>query len=283
MAFLRNLLATFVGLVLFSIFASFVFLFIIAAVASSGEEVPTVKANSVLYMNMSGVLTEREMIDPIEELLIGNGPRPIGLMNTLDAIDAATDDERIKGIYLETGFLQAGYSSLSEIREALQKFKETGKFVYAYGSYISEGDYYLASVADSLFLNPEGALEINGLSANITFFKGAFEKLGVEPEVFRVGKFKSFVEPYIREDMSAASRLQTSAMLNSLYAVFVSDVATSMGKQEEEVRNISDQMLIRLPEDAARYGMVSRIAYEDEVKDLIRDEIGLDKDDKINF
>ena len=284
MAFLRNLLATIVGLIIFSFIAFFFFLIVLGAIAASaGDEVPSVKTNSVLYLNMSGVLTERELVDPLEELLLANSPKPIGLMNTLDAIAAAADDDKIEGIYLESGFLQAGYSSLSEIREALEAFKASGKFVYAYGAYISEGDYYLASVADSLFLNPEGALEINGLSANITFFKGAFDKLGVEPEIFRVGKFKSFVEPYIRTDMSDANRLQTSSMLNSAYAEFVTAVAASTRKSETEVRKISDQMLVRLPEDAEKYGLITRVAYEDEVKDLIRSETGLDEDDKINF
>lgn len=283
MAFLRNLLATLLGLLIFSVIGFFIFFIILGAIASSGENVPVVKTNSVLYLNMSGAIQERVMEDPFQELLFENGPRPIGLKNTLDALFAAKTDDRIKGIYLESNFIQGGYSSLSEVRDALIDFKESGKFIYAYGTYMTEGDYYLSSAADSIFLNPEGSLELNGLSANITFYKGAFEKLGVEPEIFRVGKFKSFVEPYIRKDMSEENEYQVKSMLNSLYDVYTGDVSNSVSKPKEELRNISDKMLARLPEDAVKLGLVKRLAYEDEMKSLIRSELGISESGKINF
>ncbi|MEL6560315.1 MAG: signal peptide peptidase SppA [Bacteroidota bacterium] len=283
MAFLRNLLATILGLTIFSVILFFFGMIMLVALASSGDEIPTVKSNSVLYLHMSGVIQERVADDPLQDLLLNDGPKPIGLMNTLDVLAAAKDDKRIRGIYLESNFIQGGSSSLSEIRDALKAFKETGKFIYAYGTYMTEADFYLASVADSLFLNPEGSLELNGLSANLTFYKGAFEKLGVEPEIFRVGKYKSFVEPYIRKDMSDENRYQTEALLNSIYDVYTKDIAGSVSKTQEEIREISDKMLVRLPEDAVNHGLVKRLAYEDEVKALVRSEMGLLEDRKVNY
>ncbi|MGB3468980.1 MAG: signal peptide peptidase SppA [Cyclobacteriaceae bacterium] len=283
MAFLRNLLATLLGLAIFSIFSVVIFFLIIGAIASSGDEVPVVKSNSVLYLNLNGALQERALEDPLQELLFENNPGPIGLKNTLDVLDAARTDERIKGIYLESNFLQGGYASMREIRNALKTFKESGKFVYAYGTYLTEGDYYIVSVADSLFLNPEGSLELNGLSSNITFFKGAFDKLGVEPQIFRVGKYKSYVEPYIRKDMSKENEYQLRTLLNSVYDEYTTGVSESVEASKDEIRNISDQMLIRLPEDAVKYGLVHRLAYEDEIRSLIRSQIELEEDDDINF
>lgn len=283
MAFLRNLLATILGLAIFSVIFFVFGVFMLAAIASSGNEVPSVKSSSVLYLNMAGIIQERVVDDPLQDLLLDDGPKPIGLMNTLDVLAAAKEDKRIRGIYLESSFVQGGSSSLSEIREALKAFKETGKFIYAYGTYMTEADFYLTSVADSLFLNPEGSLELNGLSANLTFFKGAFEKLGVEPEIFRVGKYKSFVEPYIRKDMSDENRYQTKVLLNSIYDVYTKDVAGDLFKTPEEIREISDKMLVRLPEDAVKLGLVKRLAYEDEVKALIRSEMGLLEDAKVNY
>ncbi len=283
MAFLRNLLATILGLIIFSVVAFLIFFTIIVASVSSGDEPPVVKKNSVLHLQLTGTLQERTVEDPFADLVFNDGPREIGLMNTLDVLAAAQQDDKIRGIYMEPSSIQGGSASLSEIRDALIEFKKSGKFIYAYGTYLSEADYYLASVADSLYIHPEGSIELNGLSANLTFYKGAFDKLGVKARIFKVGKYKSAVEPYFRKDMSDENRYQVKSMLNSIYGTYTKDVSSSVNKTSEELRNISDKMLVRLPEDAIELGLVTRLAYHDEVTSMIKDEISISEKKKINM
>lgn len=274
MAFLRNLLATILGLFIFC----FLVLLIFGGIAASTSTVPVVENNSILHLNLTGIVVEQAVEDPFREVF-NSGPQPISLMDLLESIEAAKTDDRIRGIYLEPAFLAAGYSSLKEIRDALQEFKTSGKFIYAYGEYLSEGDYYLVSVADTIFLNPQGSLEFNGLTAGVTFFKGLFEKLDIEPEIFRVGEYKSFVEPFIRKSMSDENRLQLNELINSVHQTYLEDVSESRKIPVNELKGISDQMLVRLPEDAVENGLVSAIAYEDEMRALLKNN----SDDELNL
>jgi protease-4 len=240
-----------------------------------------VKDNSVLHLNLSGFVVEKALDDPFQEFL-GGGPSPISLLDLLDAIRSAKTDDRIRGIYLEPKFLSAGYSSLQEIRDALIDFKQSGKFVHAYGEYISEGDYYLVSVADSIYLNPEGSLEFNGLTAGVTFFKGLFDKLDIEPQIFRVGEFKSFIEPFIRTTMSEENRLQLTELITSVHNTYLTNVSSSRNIPVNDLKEISDQMKVRFPEDAATLGLITAVAYEDEMMGLLKSELGVDREDDIN-
>lgn len=281
MAFLRNLLAALVALTIFTFVGIFLFIGIITALSST-EETIAVDDNSVLYFNMSGALADKAADDAFLDL-INNGPTMHSLLDIVAAIKEAKYDERIKGLYLEPMYLAGGYAGLQEIRDAILDFKESGKFVYAYGEYLSESDYYVVSVSDSIFVNPTGAIEFNGLSANVTFYKGLFEKLDIKPEIFRVGNFKSFVEPYIRKDMSAENRLQYSSLLNSMYDTYLSNVSSSTGKEMRELEELSDQMKIRLPKDAKEHGLIHKVGYEDELKSVMKEKLGLDEDGKIKF
>lgn len=278
MAFLRNLLATILGLFIFC----FLILLIFSGIAASTDTVPHIKNNSILHMNLRGIVVEKAIDDPFQELLVG-GPAPISLVDLLNAIEVAKDDDRIQGIYLEPQYLSAGFSSLQEIREALVDFKASGKFIYAYGEYLSEGDYYLASVADSIYLNPQGSLEFNGFSAGVTFFKGLFEKLDIEPQIFRVGDFKSFVEPFIRKSMSDENRLQMEQLLTSIHETYLQKVSESRGLSVETLEGISDQMKVRFPQDAVTTGLVSKVAYEDEILSVMKARTGVDEDDELTF
>ena len=280
MAFLRNLLATLVGLFIFSI-VGFV-LFIAILTAASADEVISVKDNSVLYFKMSGVLADKAVEDPFLEAL-SDGPTQHSLLDIVAAIRNAKTDSRIRGLYIEPLYLSAGYASLQEIRDAVLDFKKSGKFVYAYGEYLSESDYYVASAADSVFVNPTGAIEFNGLNANITFYKGLFEKLDIEPEVFRVGAFKSYVEPYIRKNMSGENRLQYSSLLISIYDTYLENVAMSTGKTVAELNDISNLMKVRLPRDARELGLIHKVGYEDELKSVMKDQLGLTEKGRISF
>lgn len=281
MAFLRIVLGTVIGLFVF--FFLLVLMLVGAIGAASTGEVATVRDNSILYLNLSGPVAERVAEDPFQDLFPESGPVPIALLPLIDAIAEAKDDPRIEGIYMEHGFIGAGYASLQEIRDAILDFKRSGKFVYSYGEYLSEADYYLASTADQLYLNPEGSLEFNGISVGVSFFQGTFEKLGVEPQIFRVGEFKSAVEPFIRKDLSDANRLQINSFISSINDYGIRSLAQESELSVDELKNISDSMLVRLPEDAETYGLVTRVAYEDEMKDLIREELGVDEDVKLRF
>lgn len=281
MAFLRNLLAALVALTIFSIVGIILFFSVIMAISST-EEVITVDSNSVLYFNMSGALADKAADDPFLDA-INNGPTQHSLLDIIEAIEEAKYDDRIKGLYIEPTYLAGGYAGLKELRDAIVDFRASEKFVYAYGEYLSESDYYVVSAADSVFVNPTGAIEFNGLSANITFYKGLFDKLDVQPEIFRVGDFKSFVEPYIRKNMSDENRLQYSSLLNSMYTTYLSSVADDIGKEVAELKKISDEMKIKLPKDAKEYGLIHKVGYEDELKSVMREKLGLDEDEKIKF
>ena len=278
MAFLRNLLATILGLLIFT-FLGFFMLIGLAASASS-DEVPTVKSNSILYFPMTGILEERALEDPFVNAF-SDAPPAQSLLDIITAIDYAKTDRRIQGIYIEPMYLAADYAGLKEIRDALIDFKESGKFIYAYSEYISESDFYVASVADSLFINPTGAMEFNGLSVNVTFFKGMFDKLDIKPEVFRVGEFKSYVEPYIRKDLSEENRLQYEELLGSMYDIYLSDVSESMDIEKEVLSNTSNSMKVNLPEDAEALGLIHKVGYEDELKTVMKEKIGQSKSSKL--
>lgn len=285
MSFFKSVLSTITALIIFSLIFLFIFIpaIIGVIVASGSEEVPSVESNSVLYINLSGMISERVPEDPFAELFPDSGDTKLALLRTLESIEAAKYDENIVGIYLEHGYVSGGYAALDEIRLALKDFKETGKFVYSYGEYISEANYYAASVADEIVLNPIGSLEFNGLNASVTFFKGLFDKLDIEAQIFRVGTYKSAVEPYFRKDMSEANKEQVSSFIDDIYDQFIKNVSESRNIEASRLKEISNQMLIRKAEDAVQFGLVTKVAYENEVKDMIKTELGLEKSEKINF
>ncbi|MEM9327103.1 MAG: signal peptide peptidase SppA [Bacteroidota bacterium] len=281
MAFLRNFLAAFLALVVF-----FFFLFVLSIGFFSllaQEEKPVVEENSVLHLKLNGIIRDRSVEDPFSELFGANGPRVTSLMDLLRVIKEAKEDDNIVGIYMEHLFISAGYSSLQELRDALLDFKSSGKFVYSYAEYMSEGDYYLASVADEIYLHPEGSMEFNGLSANVSFYKGLFEKLEIEPEIFRVGEFKSAVEPLIRKDLSAENELQLNALLDDLNATYLSGTSESRGIDLDRLRTIQDKMEATLPNDFEQLNLVTKVAYKDEIKSLILEKVEEDEIDDVNF
>lgn len=281
LSFFRSLLATIVGLFLFSFIGFFLLLFIIGA--ASEDPIPEVKEQTVLSLKLSGPLTERAQEAPFEEIFPGTGVSSHGLLQILQSIESAQSDPKIKGIYLEPSFLSGGYASLQEIRDALLNFQSTGKFIMAYGEFMTEGDYYIASVADKLYLNSQGSVEFNGLSANVTFYQGLFEKLDIEPEIFRVGEYKSAIEPYIRKDLSKENKYQLSELLNNINNHYLQGISESTNQSFDRVKEIQDQMLVQVPEEAEEYGLVTKIGYKNELLNLIVDELGLNEIDDINF
>jgi len=233
-------------------------------------------------LNLKGVVLEHSVEDPIASLL-SDAPMPTSLVDLLYAIEYAQYDERVKGIYLRSTFLQAGSATMQEIRDALIDFKKSGKFIHAYAEYASEGDFYLLSIADSLYLNPEGSLEFNGLSAGVTFYKGLFDKLDVEPEIFRVGEFKSFVEPFIRKDMSPENELQLTELIKSVHTTYLQNIGEYDNVDPAELKAISDNMSVREPADAEKYQLVTKVAYEDEFMNVLKNEMGVEETEDLKL
>jgi len=281
MNFFKNVLASLLGLIIFSFL--FFFLLIGIAAAGEGEEMVSVEPSSILYLKLSGVLQERTTENPLKDLFPEVAVSEIGLRDLVSTIQHSKEDERIKGIYLDHQLLSGGFASLKEVRDALIDFKASGKIIYAYGEYLSEGDYYLASAADVFFMHPEGSLEFNGLMANITFFKGLFEKLEVKPEIFRVGAFKSAVEPFLRKDMSSENRLQYTSLLSTIYDIYLTDVAQSRDIQKEDLSRFSKDLLVQVPEDAHQFGLVDSLGYKDELKSLIASDLELEEVSDVYF
>ena len=281
--FLTSTLATIVGLILFSIVAFFLMIGIFSMIAASEDEVK-VKENSVLSIDFSRPIFERENEDTLAEITALAGEKGIGLIEIRKALDHAKNNEKIKGVYLKLPVVLAGYASSEEIRNAILDFKTSGKFVIAYSEYYSEGAYYLATAADKIFLNPSyGMVELNGLSSNNVYLKKTFDKLEVEPIVFRVGTYKSAVEPFLREDMSEAAREQAEAYMNNINNFMIKNMAEARGLSVERVAEISDKMLARNAEDAKRLQLVDELYYKDEVNDYLRSELGIENDDDIEF
>jgi protease-4 len=286
MKFLGNVLAVIVGLFAFSIVALLIVFALLGMLAASSEEEVTLEKNSILHLDLNGrTLVERTSE---EDLVFGSfldplgGDNSAGLVNLKKAIAEAKTNENIKGIYLNAGLFGAGQAGLLELREALQDFKESGKFIIAYDEAYSEGGYFLASVADEIYLNPLGGIDFNGFSSEGIFLKGFFEKVGIKPEVFRVGEFKSAVEPFILDKMSPENRLQTQYFLDDINRHAIDLIAESRKIAKDSLIRINNQMLVRKPKDAVTYKLATALKYEDEVHSILKEKLGLKEEDQIS-
>ncbi len=278
--FLKYVLATIVGIVILWVIG-FVLLIAISA-ATSGK--PSVAENSVLKLNLNSPVRERGVDNPFGGFgPINSSGDVIGLIDLRQALHDAKTDDNIKGVYLIAEYPQAGWSSLEEIRNALIDFKKSKKFVYAYGEVMTEKGYYLASVADKIWVNPAGSLEWNGLNAELMFFKGTLDKLGIKPEIFRVGEFKSAVEPFIRTDMSEPNRKQFTSFLNSIYSHFLVNVAQSRGLRVDSLRRYANNLSIQTAQDALSHKLITNAGYLDEVEAEIRQQLGTKETKKIEY
>ncbi len=284
MKFLSSLLATIVGLFVFT----FLMIILVVIIASSGseEKLTELNDNSVLNLKLNRQILERQTEDPLAGLPIFGQFETggIGLMELKEAIEHAAKDEKIKGILLESPVMMAGISSLDEIRGALAEFKKSGKFIYSYGEMYTEGAYYLASVADEVYLNPDFAmLEFNGLNIETMHFKGLFEKLEIEPVTISVGDYKGADEPFVRKNMSEEVRERFNGLLGRIYGNILQGVADSRSLSLENVKNISDSSLVNLEEDAVTYGLVDKLAYRDEVLKVVMEKVGAESEDDLNL
>lgn len=279
--FIKYVFATIVGLFIFSLLGFFLFIGLAAALGSS-EDKTALESNSVLKFNLNNPIQEVSVDNPFAEFSGGQG-NVVGLLDLKSALANAKLDPNIKGVYLDVQYPMVGWASAEEIREAIIDFKKSKKFVYAYGEVMSEKAYYLASVADKIYLNPAGGMEWNGLSAEYDFYKGTLDKLEVKPLVFRVGEYKSAVEPFFRENMSDASRLQNQVLVNSIFNHAVEKIAQSRAISAAQLKNLADSLSIDAPQDALKYKLITHVGYYDEVETALRKELKIKEEEKIKF
>jgi len=282
-SFLKMALASMVGMLISFFVILLLLIVIVSAVASKADDEVEVSSNSILHIPLDHPVVERSSKDPLQSLNIDGigGSKKLGLNDILAALKRAKDDDKIKGIYLDLSSVQAGFATIEEIRNALVDFKKSGKFILAYSEVYTKGSYYLASVADKVYLNPEGILEFTGFSSQVMFFKGALDKLGIEPQVIKVGTYKSAVEPFILDKMSDPNRLQVTSFLGSLYSHYLDRIATSRKLNKDSLFSIADQLKIRSPKDAVTYKLCDALRYKDQVLDELKSRSGIDKDKDI--
>ncbi len=281
--FVKYTLATIVGLVLTVVFFSIISIVSLAGMMATEGMSEPIAEKSILRLNLIGSLSERSEANPLSAIM-GGRQESISLEDALTALKKAATNDNIEGVYLNTGGLSASPASAQELRQALMEFKKSGKWIIAYGDGYGKLDYYVASVADSLLLNPEGSMDFSGLATEIMFFKDVLEKVGVGIQVFKVGTYKSAVEPFINSEMSAANREQVSSYLNNIWGNLVADVADSRGIEADKLNNMADTLTIfTFSSDLVKSGLIDKLCYIDEVKTILKAKCGHEEDDDLVF
>ncbi len=281
MRFLGNVIATIVGLFVF-IMIFFFGIIIIGAIFGGDEDHVKVKENSVIELDLSKVTLDYSGKTNYKDFNYFEAHHN-GVTDILNAIEVAKTDKNIKGISILNNQSRLGMAQSKSVRDKLEEFKKSGKFVYSYSDYYTQSDYYLNSVADKIYLNPMGEVDFKGLSSEILYMKDLQEKSGVKFEVIRHGKYKSAVEPFLAQEMSPENREQMTVLLNSVWSTIVSDIAKSRKISVAQLDAIANTLGARTPELALANKIVDKIAYEDEYHDAIRAKLKVDKKDKYNI
>jgi protease-4 len=280
--FFKFVLATFVGILLF-VFLWFIFLLGLGSLMSAGDSGTEIKEKAVLKLNFNGQFIDlKQPEDPFKDIL-GNGVNSISLRELNTALENAALDPNVKGISIHLDDPQMGFAELDEVKQGLTRFKKSGKFIYTFSEYLSEKAVLIAAVADSAFIHPQGSVEFNGLSSEVTFLTGTLEKLGVEPVIFRVGEFKSAVEPFFRKNLSEENKLQMNSYMGSIASNIYGDFAKTKNMSQTAVDSILNAASILNTKDAIKYKLVHAEAYADQYEAAIRQKISVKKDAKINF
>jgi len=285
-----SMLGTFITIMLASIISMLIFFGMITSIISSAsegnnEKIVTVEPNSILHVKLNYEIVDRTSNNPFENFNFQTfkASEGLGLDKILASIKKAKTDENIKGIYLDLTSIGAGMANLEEIRNALVDFKTSKKWIISYSEIYTQGTYYLASVSDKIYLNPAGIVEHRGLSAELMFFKRALEKLEVDMQIIRHGKFKSAVEPFMLEKMSDANREQYQLLLNTAWGSMIQQVAKSRNLSIEKLNELADEMKIQDAKIAKAEGLVDEIYFKDEVLAELRKKLKLDKNDDIKY
>jgi protease-4 len=280
LSFLKLVFATVIGVVLAGIILISI---IVGIVMSNNNKTVDVDPNSVLEISFNTPIAERTPDNPFSGLgFLGfDSDKSTGLNDIIANIKKAKTDSNIKGIFLNEGDAAPGQATSEEIRNALIDFKKSHKFIIAYSEIYSQGFYYLASVADKVYVNPKGIFLFHGFSSQVTFYKGALDKLGIEAQIIKVGTYKSAVEPYFLTKMSDANRLQVNSYLGSLYGHFLDGVSTARHIGKDSLFYYADNLKIKFPEDALKYKLVDGLKYKDEVLSELKQLCGTDKTDDL--
>jgi protease-4 len=287
--FLKIMLASALGFIIaniiLSVIAMIFFFGMMGSVAGSfrSSEKFVLEENSVLNLRLNGPITERVAEqDPFTELLAPDAATAMGLNDIVSAIRKAKSNDRIKGIYIDSRMMFASMATLAEIRQELKSFKESGKFIVAYADTYTQTGYYLASMADKVAINPQGSLDLHGLVSMPVFFKDALDKLGIEMQIFKVGTYKSAVEPFTQNEMSDASREQVSSFLNDSWSFMKADIAEARSMTPEEIDSLANRMpLVQPIEFLLQANLVDTLLYETEMKDYLRSLLSLEEGDEI--
>ncbi len=275
--FFKNIAVTIIGVFI----ALLLFVMIVPAVVMTVTKMAqdregAIQEKSILHVKVKGPF--EEYARPFDfDIFAGGSPfsqdnRALPLFETIAGIDAAKDDKRIQGLYLEIRHFEAGWAGVSELHRAIKSFAEAGKFVYAYGDSFDEKSYYLATAAEKIFMAPAGELELNGLSVSSTFLKGLLEKLDVQPRIFRVGKFKAAVEPLIANKMSEENRLQNKTLVDDIWGIARKEISRFAGEKPDSIDEAAGDLRIRSAENAADNGFITELSYEDQVEDLMKEK-----------
>ena len=269
-SFLKYTLATVVGILIYTVISTLIFFGIVGAIVSASDQSEaSIEPNTILYMKLDQSIVDRASDNPFEGFNFATfeADPALGLNDILKNLKKAKEDENIKGIFMELSYIPAGIATIDEIRNGLLDFKESGKFIYTYAEVMTQGAYYLASASDKIYMNPVGTMELKGLRSKVTFFKGALEKLGVEPVIFRHGKFKSAIEPFMLDKMSEANKEQSMTFVQSIWDYMVANIAKSRGLTAAEINQLADAYTIRNTQAAVDHKIIDGSKYRDEVID----------------
>jgi len=284
--FFKFMFASMAGSVLLSLIMFIIFLFMMVSVASFTKKTAIeVRQNSVLTLKLDNPIPDRTSEDPFGNFNFNSmkDGKVQGLDNLLTTLKRAAKDEKIKGIFLDLTDVPSGMATIEEVRRELLDFKKSGKFIISYSDDYSQRAYYLSTVADKIFLNPEGNITFKGLAAELSFFKGTLEKLDVQAQIIRHGKYKSAVEPFIMDKMSDANREQYQKLLDVLWKQMLDGISAQRKIAIEELNLIADSLKIQIAADALKYKLVDKLIYRDEVLADLRVELGIKENDKVNF
>lgn len=288
-SFLKYTLATIVGVIIVNFILLLIGFAIIGTLSKLGEQVVDVKENSILRIQLNNAIPDRSSNNPFSDFSLFSFKPGIslGLNDILKNIEKASRDPRIQGIYLDLTDIQSNFGGLAtteEIREALKDFKKSGKFIYSYANMgYSQKSYYLATVADSIFVNPETPLMLMGMGGTTFFYKDMLDKIGIKVDIVKVGKYKSAVEPFTQTEMSASNREQIEVYLHSLWGTLLQGISNTRSISVDSLNSLADQVEFRSPLEEKAYGLFDGVLYEDQVLALLKEKCGRKEKDKLNF
>ncbi|WP_336702681.1 signal peptide peptidase SppA [Chryseobacterium indologenes] len=281
-SFFKNVLANIVAIIILCALFFIFFIMMLVFSAMGNDKSVAVKKNSVLTINLKTNIIDSTTEEEMGLFGLGAQNKSILIYDALEAINKAKTDDNIKGISIETDYLSAGLTQIDDLRNAIEDFKKSGKFVYAYGNGVSQSAYYLGSVADKYYLHPAGMVELKGLSTEVTFFKDFADKYGIGIEVIRHGKFKSAVEPFLRNDISPENKEQLSTLLNDLWKNTSNKMAASRKIDTAQFRMITDSLYGMIPEQSLKYKLADKLIQKSEYEDLLKAKLSVKNEDKLN-